>query len=132
LYGGPPVRRQPRPPGRRLCLSRVRSLPRGLRRDSRGDVHVTSGPDEPGIKCYEPDTCCGPSPCDATEDEFVCHIRTLLPEGEPWNNTRPTERVGTDQETGIDFGVIAVGCAHVGCEQLILGGCCRDRIICED
>src|SRR5262245_15131564 len=88
---------------------------------------MTSGPDEPGLQCYTPDTCCGPSPCAIDEDEFVCQIRTLLPQGEPWNTTRKATAVPP-----VNQGAITVGCASVGCEQLILGGCCADVIPCEN
>jgi len=88
---------------------------------------MTSGPDVPAILCYTPDACCGPSPCAVDEDEFVCQVRSLLPEGEPWNNTRPYA-----SDPPINQGAITVGCARVGCEQLVLGGCCTDDIPCED
>jgi len=85
------------------------------------------GPDEPAIQCYTPDTCCGPSPCAIDEDEFICQIRSLLPEGEPWATTRQATAVPP-----VNQGAITVGCASVGCEQLIFGGCCTDVIGCED
>jgi len=88
---------------------------------------TATGPDAPAIKCYTPDTCCGPSPCAVDEDEFICQIRTLLPEGEPWNNTRPATATPP-----VNQGAITIGCAHVGCEQLVLGGCCADSVTCED
>jgi len=88
---------------------------------------MTSGPDIAPIKCYERDTCCGPSPCAIDADEFMCQIRSLLPEGDPWNNTRPAA-----PEPAVNQGAITVGCARVGCEQLVFGGCCADDIPCED
>src|SRR5262245_59421934 len=88
---------------------------------------MTTGPDAPAILCYAPDACCGASPCAVDEDEFICQVRSLLPEGEPWNNTRPSAAT-----PAVNQGAITVGCAHVGCEQLVLGGCCADNIPCED
>jgi len=88
---------------------------------------MTTGPDVPAILCYAPDACCGASPCAVDEDEFVCQVRSLLPEGEPWNNTRPSAAT-----PAVNEGAITVGCARVGCEQLVLGGCCADNIPCED
>lgn len=86
-----------------------------------------SGPDEPAIYCWPPDGCCGPSPCVLTEEEFVCAIRALLPEGEPWNNTRSYIPSQPQHK-----GATTVGCARVGCEQLVFGGCCDTAILCED
>src|SRR5262245_10104502 len=88
---------------------------------------MTSGPDIAPIKCYERDAGCGPSPCAIDTDEFICQVRSLLPEGEPWNNTRPATRTPP-----VNQGAITIGCARVGCEQLVLGGCCADIIPCED
>jgi hypothetical protein len=86
-----------------------------------------SGPDVPEILCYVPDGCCGPLPCDIGEDDFICQVRSLLPEGEPYNNTAPTMPAVPPQ-----YGAITVGCAKVGCEQLVLGGCCGQEVIpCE-
>lgn len=86
-----------------------------------------SGPDEPGIYCWIPTDCCAPSPCAIREDQFICAVRSLLPEGEIFNNTLIAYR-----ELPVNRGVITVGCARVGCEQLIFGGCCDDRILCDD
>ena len=86
-----------------------------------------SGPDVPGIFCRPPDGCCGLDMCTLSLEDFICQIRSLLPEGEIFNNTRraigdPPKNVGT----------ITVGCAKVGCEQLIFGGCCDDQVFCDD
>jgi len=85
-----------------------------------------SGPDVPMIQCYIPDGCCGPSPCDIGEADFVCAIRSLLPEGDLWNTTLPTlaPEVGT---SGV--GAMTVGCSRVGCEQLVFGSCCEAAAI---
>lgn len=80
-----------------------------------------SGPDIAAIQCYQPDGCCGPSPCAITEDQFICQIRSLLPEGDLYNNTLPSEPPASDI-SGI--GSVTVGCYIVGCEQLVVGGCC--------
>lgn len=86
-----------------------------------------SGPDVPGIHCYVPDGCCGPNICDIDRDTFICQIRSLLPEGEIFNNTRKPQG-----EPPRNVGTVTVGCARVGCEQLIFGGCCDDTIFCDD
>lgn len=86
-----------------------------------------SGPDDPGIYCWIPNDCCAPSPCVIREDQFICSVRTLLPEGEIYNNTLVTEK-----EQPINRGTVTVGCARVGCEQLVFGGCCDDTIHCDD
>src|SRR5215471_13142676 len=88
---------------------------------------VLSGPDDPGIACYVPDGCCGPDICLLGLDDFICQIRSLLPEGEIFNNTKKTVR-----EPAQNYGAITVGCARVGCEQLVFGGCCSDQIFCDD
>jgi hypothetical protein len=65
-----------------------------------------------------------------TEDEFICQIRTLLPEGDVWNTTLPTKapEAGTTA-----IGAAAVGCMRVGCEQLVFGSCCAAVAIpCDD
>lgn len=85
-----------------------------------------SGPDIPQIQCRPPDGCCGPSPSVITREDFICQIRTLLPEGDVWNNTLPTEapEAGT-----MAIGAAAVGCMRVGCEQLVFGSCCVEIAI---
>jgi len=83
---------------------------------------TTAGPDVPSIQCYVPDGCCGPSPCDISEDNFICQIRALLPEGDLWNTTLPTLAPET-QVAGI--GAMTVGCSRVGCEQMAFGSCCE-------
>lgn len=88
-----------------------------------------SGPDEPGIACWVPIDCCGWSPCAVTRDDFICQIRTLLPQGEIWAPIAPT--TPPEIETG-GSGAVTVGCARVGCEQLIFGSCCDDRVLCTD
>src|SRR5262249_18198877 len=85
-----------------------------------------SGPDEPETLCWIPDGCCGPSPCDIGPDDFMCQVRSLLPEGDPYNNTAESIR-----EPPPRYGAITVGCARVGCEQLIFGSCCTEIIPCE-
>jgi len=85
-----------------------------------------TGPDIPAIQCYTPDGCCGPSPCGISEDDFICQIRSLLPEGELYNNTMPT----TPPETELGaIGAAGVGCSRVGCEQLVFGSCCERSVI---
>lgn len=86
-----------------------------------------SGPDVPEVYCWTPTDCCAPSPCTITEEQFLCAVRSLLPEGEIYNNTLVAYR-----EPPVNRGVITVGCARVGCEQLIFGGCCEDIIFCDD
>jgi len=90
-------------------------------------VKNLTGPDEPGIQCWPPEGCCMPSPCAVQEWDFLCVVRSLLPEGDIFNNTR--QHTYTPPR---DVGVANVGCARVGCEQLILGGCCDDMILCDD
>lgn len=89
----------------------------------------TTGPDIAGIYCYTPDGCCAPSPCRISEEEFICQVRQLLPEGEIYNTT-----LATTPQTGMNpaNSAITVGCARVGCEQLVFGGCCDDNIVCTD
>ena len=90
-------------------------------------VKSMSGPDVPGIYCYIPDGCCGPSPCDIGEFDLICQVRSLLPEGDPYNNT--AEPIATPTPT---YGAVTVGCARVGCEQLVMGSCCSlDIIPCQ-
>jgi hypothetical protein len=83
-----------------------------------------SGPDLPAIQCYQVDGCCGPSPCAITQDDFVCQVRSLAPEGDIYNNTQPAV-LPTIQNRG----AVTVGCAKVGCEQLVLGSCCIEPTI---
>ena len=86
-----------------------------------------TGPDVPEIQCWIPTDCCAPSPCSIKEADFLCAVRSLLPEGDIYNNTKITVK-----EQPVITGVITVGCAKVGCEQLIFGGCCDDQIYCDD
>ena len=86
-----------------------------------------SGPDIPGIYCYTPDGCCGPSPCAIDEDEFICQIRSLLPEGDLYNNTLPPSPPASEL-TGLN-GSYMICTFKIGCEQLILGGCCGEDLI---
>lgn len=86
-----------------------------------------SGPDEPGISCYVPEGCC-PDLCALTEDDYICQVRTLLPQGEgPYNATQIAYRVPPQ-----NMGATTIGCARIGCEQLIIGGCCDDENLCDD
>ena len=85
-----------------------------------------AGPDVPAILCYTPDGCCGPSPCGVTLDDFICQIRSLLPEGDLYNTTMPT--LPPETELGA-IGATAVGCSRVGCEQLAFGSCCERSVI---
>lgn len=86
-----------------------------------------SGPDARTTICWPPQGCCLPGPCKVTEWEFLCAIRSLLPEGEIFNNVLPTQKDPPEF-----IGVITVGCARIGCEQLILGSCCSDFPPCTD
>lgn len=89
----------------------------------------TAGRDIASIQCYQPTGCCAPSPCVITLDEFICQIRSLLPEGDLYNNTLPPAPPTTDI-AGI--GAAVVGCSTVGNQQLVIGGCCGpDAIICD-
>ena len=86
-----------------------------------------SGPDLPAIQCRVPDGCCPPSPCDVTEELFICQVRALLPEGQVYNNTLVAEVPVAPQ------GALTPICDNkIGCEQLILGGCCESEIVCDD
>ena len=87
-----------------------------------------TGPDLPAIQCRVPDGCCGPGPCDVDEENFICQIRALLPEGQVFDNTG----VATATPSVVGISAAAIGCSYIGCEQLILGGCCPDVIDCED
>jgi hypothetical protein len=88
-----------------------------------------SGPDVAPIQCYTPDGCCGASLCLMTLDQFICQIRSLLPEGDLWNNTLPSAPPAAEIAA---TGVITVGCTTVGCSQLVYGGCCeKDAIPCD-
>jgi hypothetical protein len=69
--------------------------------------------------------CCAPSPCMVSKDDVICAVCSLLPEGEIYNNTR----VPFDALTGVVVAV-TVGCSKVGYEQLILGGCGEEHILC--
>jgi len=62
-----------------------------------------------------------------TQEDVICAVRSLLPEGNIFNNTRNP----TGEEVG-NVGAVTVGCSHVGCEQLVFSGCCDDRISCDD
>lgn len=86
-----------------------------------------SGPDIPEIACWVPEGCCLPSPCVISQEDFLCAVRSLLPEGDVFNNTK---RASYDPP--LNQGTIMVGCSKVGCEQLVLGGCCDDYIFCDD
>jgi hypothetical protein len=86
------------------------------------------GPDAAVIQCYAPDGCCSPSPCDVTLDDLICQIRSLLPQGDIYNNTLATP--GIPPNPG---GAIMVCAYKVDCEQLVSGGCCdNDAIYCTD
>jgi len=85
-----------------------------------------TGPDIPAIQCYTPDGCCGPSPCGIDLEDFICQIRSLLPEGELYDITGLT--VPPEVEPG-GVGAAAVGCSKVGCEQLVFGSCCERTVI---
>ena len=87
-----------------------------------------SGPDIAEIQCYEPDGCCGPSACSINLDDFLCQIRSLLPEGDVYNNT-----LATPTQSAFPGGAILVCAYKVNCEQLVSGGCCAsDAIYCTD
>src|SRR5262249_29003911 len=86
-----------------------------------------SGPDVPNIACYINDGCCGLDICRISLDDLICQIRSLLPEGPIFNNTL---RAVAEQPKNV--GAITIGCARIGCEQLIFGGCCDDSIVCDD
>lgn len=135
-------------------------LPAELCCPRRDEVHPRNetGPDIPGIHCWVPEGCCGASPCDVDEHEFLCALRSLLPEGDIYNNTRqatlepPRTRgsvtkigcaqIGECEEEGFGDcpprqlpglgGTVTIGCARVGCQQLIFGGCCEDQEFCND
>lgn len=87
-----------------------------------------SGPDIAAIQCRPPDGCCGVSPCAIDEDEFICQIRSLLPEGDVFNTTLPPS---LPPALTAPAGAITVGCSIVGCEQLVFGGCCDDEAVCD-
>jgi Bacterial Ig-like domain len=88
----------------------------------------SAGPDIPDILCHEPDGCCGPSPCGVKLDDFICAVRALLPEGQIYNNTLSPASTAVV----LPARSLTVGCAVVGCEQLIFGSCCEDLISCDD
>ena len=88
----------------------------------------TPGPDIPGIYCYTPDLCCSASPCDITEDAFICQIRTLLPGG----RGVPDLAADLDPNVTVVSGATTVGCWKVGCEQMVYGGACEDVVQCSD
>ena len=87
-----------------------------------------TGPDRPGIACYTPDGCgCGPGPCQISLDDFICAVRQLLPEGEPY---RPSKPPGAAPVQNYGAAVVCdnlVGSASCPGEQLILGGCCDEE-----
>lgn len=89
-------------------------------------MSTQAGPDVPPIQCYVPDGCCGPSPCQISEDQFICAVRSLLPEGDLYNTTLPNLAPET-QVAGI--GAMTVGCSKVGCEQMVFGSCCEAAAI---
>jgi hypothetical protein len=90
----------------------------------------TSGPDIPAIQCRVPDGCCGGSPCDVDEELFICWVRAFAPEGQVYNNTKEAAPPADSGQQSL--GATAIGCNRVGCEQLIVGGCCGDIIHCDD
>lgn len=91
----------------------------------------TSGPDIADIQCRVPDGCCGASPCDITLDDFICQIRSLLPEGQIYNNTALAALPDAERPEQA-LAAHAIGCNRIGNEQLIYGGCCGDKIPCAD
>jgi hypothetical protein len=88
-----------------------------------------SGPDQPQDQCRVPDGCCGPTPCDVTLENFICQIRALLPEGQVYNNV--LEATPRERPLGA-LGAITVCDNLIGTDQLIIGGCCGDDILCDD
>src|SRR5262245_57423841 len=90
-------------------------------------VKNLTGPDEPALLCWVPEGCCMPSVCDIKEWDFLCALRSLLPEGDIYNNTRQAVA-----DPPVNVGAVNIGCADIGCEQLILGGCCDDTIQCTE
>jgi len=89
-----------------------------------------SGPDVADIQCRVPDGCCGPSPCAITKDQFICQIRSLLPAGDLYNTTLPTDAPETEN---IVISSTTVGCLTVGQEQRVFGGCCEELSLpCDD
>jgi hypothetical protein len=89
---------------------------------------MNTGPDIAAIQCYQPDGCCGPSPCDIDLETFICQIRQLLPEGDVYNTSLPAQLPTPERPTQSG---ITVGCSKVGCEQLVLGSCCPDVLLCD-
>lgn len=87
-----------------------------------------SGPDVAAIQCRVPDGCCAVSPCAITEVDFICQIRSLLPEGDLYNNTLPPALPPAQIQV---IGTATVGCSKVGCEQMIFGGCCDQPMQCD-
>src|SRR3954454_3110851 len=90
----------------------------------------STGMDVPGIACHTPDGCgCGPDPCAISLEDFICAVRQLLPEGEPY---RPSKAPGTTPVQNSGATVICDDTPNVvgspGCagEQLIVGGCWGD------
>lgn len=51
----------------------------------------------------------------------MCAVRSLLPEGDLWNNTLPAEAPELELQ---QVGAFTIGCSNIGCEQQIFGSCC--------
>lgn len=74
---------------------------------------MQQGPfDLSNVKCYEPEGCCPLDPCKITQDDLICAIRTLLPEGPVFN---PAIAGGplTPQPAPPGVGCFTAGCGTV-------------------
>jgi hypothetical protein len=87
---------------------------------------MQQGPfDLSNIKCYAPVGCCPLDPCKVTQEEFICAVRTLLPEGPMFNTALSGVAPPPDPVTG-------VGCFTVGCTPVCDTDLPGDDTNCND
>lgn len=74
---------------------------------------MQQGPfDLSNVKCYEPEGCCPLDPCKITQDDLICAIRTLLPEGPVFNPAIAGDPL-TPTPTPPGVGCFTAGCGVV-------------------
>lgn len=87
---------------------------------------MQQGPfDQSNVKCYEPVGCCPLDPCKVTEDDFICAVRTLLPEGPVFNPALASEPP-PDPPPVPGVGCFTVGCTPVCDGSAIVEEACTD------
>jgi len=82
---------------------------------------MQQGPfDISNVKCYEPVGCCPLDPCKVTKEDFICAVRTLLPEGPLFNPAIAGDPLPEP------VGTLGVGCLTVGCQPVCGEGAIPD------